>query len=319
MPDAGPHRRALVPTMVGRLTTGRPSGALAVTGGLIGIIALALGIAQGWLALVMVASVIVFGGAFRSVLRSSRAFAFALANLIASYACIFLFFVESNFAHVPVLVLTVGFVLPLTGFFLGSLRRRHEIHRIVLGTHMREERHFAEVLAWLVPVFAIGAATFVLPQGQETEVPCFLAAMLGIAAIVFFVARDVAVFLLDTVLLFEAFFERIARLVVPAFAFLTLYSLLVMVFAALYSIVDHLSAVHNFRVDGALQAISFPQSLYYSVSTLSTVSYGDIAPASNPIRFITAIEVVCGVLLLLFGFNEIFTFAQQHDRRRRGP
>src|SRR5690348_6121403 len=75
----------------------RLSGPLAATTALLGVVALLLGIAQSYLAVVMIASVIVFVGSFHYVLGSGRAFAFALANLIASYACVFLFFVESNF------------------------------------------------------------------------------------------------------------------------------------------------------------------------------------------------------------------------------
>ena len=50
--------------------------------------------------------------------------------------------------------------------------------------------------------------------------------------------------------------------------------------------------------------------------TLSTVGYGDIAPASSAIRVIAAAEIVSGILLLLFGFNEIFSFARNQDRPR---
>jgi voltage-gated potassium channel len=306
----GPSRHAVV--------TRYTVAPLVATAGLLGVVALVLGIAEGYLAVVMIASVIVFVGSFHYGLRGGRAFAFALANLIGTYACIFLFFVESNFARVSVVILSVGFLMPLVAFLLGSLRRRREIHGLILAGRRRQEAELAHVLLWLVPVFVIGAATFLVPQpaaGAGIEAAVFTGAMLAISLIVFIVSHDVAIFLLDTGLLFEAFFERMRRLVIPAFAFLTFYSLLVMLFASFYTIMDHVGSVPNFRIDGVIRPLTFPESLYFSVTTLSTVGYGDISPATNLVRFITALEIVCGVLLLLFGFNEIFSFAQGQARR----
>ena len=45
-----------------------------------------------------------------------------------------------------------------------------------------------------------------------------------------------------------------------------------------------------------------------------TVGYGDVAPAANGIRLIAAPEIGAGILLLLFGFNKIFSFARRRDR-----
>lgn len=306
-----------------RVTTGvrLPNGfygAMAATAGLLALVALLLGIAEGYLAVAMIAAVIVVLGLFRFLLRSSRAFAFALANLIGTYACVFLFFVESNFEEVGAGALSAGFLMPLASFLAGSLWRRRDIERVILSGHFSDERRFARVLLWLVPVFGIGTVTFLVPHGpgaQEAQLLALFGAMALISAVVFAVSHDVAVFLLDTGLLFEEFFGRIARLVIPAFAFLTFYSLLVILFASVYTIGNSLGAP-NFRVAGSLRALTFPESLYFSLTTLSTVGYGDISPASNLARFITAIEIVCGVLLLLFGFNEIFSFAQERRRRR---
>jgi voltage-gated potassium channel Kch len=102
-----------------------------------------------------------------------------------------------------------------------------------------------------------------------------------------------------------------AGLVVPAFAFLTCYSLLVILFASLYAVMDHLAGGRNFRLESVVRAISFPESLYFSLTTLSTVGYGDIAPASSAVRLVAGAEIVCGILLLLFGFNEIFSFTRK--------
>lgn len=300
--DRGPHH---------------PAWSIVLTAGLLALISLSVAAAEGYLAPVVVASVAALVGVFRWHFRSSRAFCLALANLAGVYACVFLFFAESNFPQASVAALSVGFIAPLSAFAAGSLRHRHTIESVIRSGRLPYQGHLGRILSWLAPVFGIGALTFLLPQ-QSTPASvqdlALLGAMAAISMIVLFVSRDVAIFLLDTGLLFEEFFERAAGLVMPAFAFLTFYSLLVILFASLYSIVDHASGGVHFRVEGVRKMISFPESLYFSVMTLSTVGYGDIVPASNLARVLTALEIVCGILLLLFGFNEIFSFARRRDR-----
>ena len=63
----------------------------------------------------------------------------------------------------------------------------------------------------------------------------FLLSMLVIGLIVLGVSRHVAIFLVDAGLLFDEFFQRMSRLAVPAFAFLTFYALLVILFASIFS------------------------------------------------------------------------------------
>jgi voltage-gated potassium channel len=188
----------------------------------------------------------------------------------------------------------------------------------VFSTELRDERHFGRALLWLAPVFAVGALTFVVPEAGLSTAALdwiFLAAMGTIAAVVLVASRDVAVFLLDTGLLFEEFFGRAARLVVPAFAFLTFYSLVVILFAAVFSVLDRLTAIPHFRIDGTVRPITFAESLYFSVTTLSTVGYGDIAPATGFARVLVGFEIISGVLLLIFGVNEIMNYSR--DRRGR--
>jgi voltage-gated potassium channel len=97
-------------------------------------------------------------------------------------------------------------------------------------------------------------------------------------------------------------------------AFVTFYALLVVVFACLYRIADLTAPVAQFSLHAVPARISFVDALYYSVATITTLGFGDIAPASMLARAITAIEVVSGVLLLLFGFSEIMR-SSGSDRR----
>jgi voltage-gated potassium channel len=128
------------------------------------------------------------------------------------------------------------------------------------------------------------------------------------------VARDVAIFLIDVGLMFEDFFRRISHLVLPATGFLTFYSMNIIVFACIYRIMDRYSAIQHFRIEGVARDIDFPESLYFSVITLSTVGYGEIVPMSDVARVVAAVQIVLGVMLLLFGFYEIMSYARGRER-----
>jgi len=291
-------------------------GPLCFTGAFLGLIAVSIESIGANLVGALLGSVVVLVTTFHYAFPGSRFFTFAFTNLIGIYACVFGFFLESNFRDINPIVTTVGFVAPLAAFLGAVIWRRRTIQSVVFSTKLRHERHFGHSLIWLIPVFAIGALTFAIP-GRELNPAAtnwiFLAAMLGISVVVGVASRDVTVFLLDTGLLFEEFFDRAARLVVPAFAFLTFYSLVVIIFASVYSVLDRLSAVRQFRVNGALKPIDFAESIYFSVTTLSTVGYGDIVAVTGLSRLLVGSEIVCGVLLLLFGVNEIVTYSR--DRR----
>jgi voltage-gated potassium channel len=133
------------------------------------------------------------------------------------------------------------------------------------------------------------------------------------------VSANIAAFLIDAGLLFEEFFSRSSRMLIPVFAFLTFYSLIVVIFAAVYRMLDRLTSMPQFLVGGAPRELSFSDALYFSLVTLATVGYGDIVPASNLVRLLAGVEVVCGLVLLLFGFNEIIAHARRdHDSGGRG-
>ena len=286
---------------------------------LVGLIALSVAASESYLAAVVVASIVATVGVFWFVFHSGRAFCITLGNLIGVYACLFLFFSESNFAKASAWSLSLAFISPLLGFVAGTFRHRAAITGVAKSSLRHQGRKLPRVLAWLVPVFGVGAVSCLVPSAGLSSMGIDLALLTAsatIALIVFAVSPDVAEFLDDTGLLFDEFFGRIAALAVPAFAFLTFYSLLVILFATVYTVLDHAMGGNDFRIDGAIRAITFPESLYFSLMTLSTVGYGDIAPASSAIRLVAAAEIVSGILLLLFGFNEIFNFSHGGDRRR---
>lgn len=249
-------------------------------------------------------------------------FAVALANFLAVYATLFVFFSETNFPRVGRGVSYLGFVLPVAAFLAAAWRQRDRIAGLVASARLREAARFAQLLRWLVPVAMIGVASFAVPEtgiSAQGEEVVFVLSMAAIAVVVALAEHDVVAFLLDVSLIFEAFYERVRRLIIPAFAFLTFYSLLVIVFACLYRIADGATTEPLLAFSGVRREMSFTEALYFSVVTLSTIGYGDVVPIAPAARLLAAIQSVAGLLLLLFGFAEILRVGHDQGMRDHPP
>ena len=255
----------------------------------------------------------------RALFPAGRLFPVAFASLIAVYAAIFSLFVEEIFHGIDPTFLAVGFCLPIFFFVVGCWLRRDEVRAVVAHPALRGERRVMRAFIWLVPVFFVGAAAILLSRTVGTLAHLdilLLGAMSIIGLIVLTVSRDVAVFLVDAGLLFEEFFSRVSRLVIPAFAFVTFYSLIVILFASAYRLISVYTPEPHFYVGGAPHALSFSESMYFSIGTISTVGYGDITPYSSLARVLASLEVFCGIMLLLFGVSELLEYAREHRQGR---
>lgn len=302
-----------------RLEHRRELGLLAIAMVLVGLVAISVAREANALFVSIVTTAALSTAISRWVFPAGSFFSLTFANLIAVYATIFAFFMEELYPDVGDMAAGVGFSLPVAGFLLGSWLRRADIRSVVDHPHIGTGAALYGALIWLIPVFLVGATMFVLSTVAEPIVNsnlAFFAAMLAIALIVMAVAHSVARFLVDAGLLFDEFMQRMSRLIVPAFAFLTFYSMIVIVFGSMYAIMSSFSHVPHFRVGGAARALSFQEAIHFSVTTISTVGYGDIVPASNPARVLASVEVVCGVILLLFGVSELLEYTREHQRRR---
>ena len=282
---------------------------------LLGLISLSLGGTNPGIAAAAALSVAILAANFHFVLPGSTFFSAVFANSIGVYACVFVFFLDQNFPQAGSRVQEIGFVLPLLGFLAGVLWRRREIAADVVAEEGSAKRQaLLRAMIWGAPLVIVGTATTLIPI-REIESPgqefALLTAMLIIALAALLAARDIASFLLSTAILSEDFFTNAARLAKPAFAFFTVYSLLVLVFGCFHTILDQYSATANFLAGGVIRKLSFGEGLYLSIVTLSTVGYGDLIAQTTAARALVGAEICFGVLLLLFGVQAILSSGQK--------
>jgi voltage-gated potassium channel len=290
---------------------------------LVGLVAAAIG--ADWTAtLSLLVTCAVGFGFFYLLFPGGAHFGMTVANFLAMYACLFEFFHDANFPAAPRAFVLIAVALPVLGFLAGCVMRRRQVYTIIHARRIRELDRLPRVTSWLLGALAVGAASFALPR-LELDPPAqggaLLVAMAVVTLFVMASVRDVVLVMIDIAMVFEGVAARLDRLVRPMMAFVTFYALIVVVFGCLYRIADLTTPIPQFALHASPARISFVDALYYSVATITTLGFGDIAPTSLLVRALTGVEVVSGVLMLLFGFSEIMRSADTdaHPRGHRSP
>ena len=310
---------------IGHYMNGRWARTVAFTMTLVGLVAVASDAEQGVVWVSIATSALAFGF-FCLLFPNGGHFGIVTANFLAIYGCMFQFFHLANFAEAPRPLTLISLGLPVAGFLLTCLVRRDRIAGLIHARRIRTLSELPNLSGWFVATMLVGVASFAVPYLADDpfEKGLYLLAAMGL--ITFFIVvsiRDVVLVMVDIAMVFEMVARRIDRLLMPMVAFLTFYALLVIIFACLYRIADMSMPVPQFRVDGVSERITFIEALYFSVVSITTVGYGDISPAAPLVRALAAIEIVCGILMLLFGFSEVMRNAgpdsewHQSTRRRR--
>lgn len=266
---------------------------------------------------VTIGSIVCLATLFHFMLPGSRFFTLVFVNLIGVYSCVFVFQVDNHFRDVPEEFLAFGFVLPILGFLIGILARRNEIARVIRSGKAGHETEFTHAFGWLIPLAMIVIATFVIPSETQTRLGTtyvFLIAMGLVAMVVLIASRSVAIFLIDTGILFHDFSSIARQLIKPAFAFSTFYTLIIIIFAAFYTLIGRYDGQPTFMISGTPGDLNFLEGLYFSIVTLSTVGYGDITPITHPIRVVAAVQILAGILLLMFGVHAIINYSKEHQK-----
>ncbi len=275
--------------------------------------------AVGMFSVVMATVFVLMAGFYFLFGSKSGFFDVIFANAITLYLCFFTFFVESLFAGVSRAVLPVGFILPPAAFLAGVISRHREIQNILAIGKVESDAEFARSFLWLLPIVTIGFIVFVLHQRVDLDSPdlnyVFVGEMGLIGCVVYMASKDFALMLMDTGIIFRDFFASNAHLMKPIFAFFTLYSMNIVVFASIYRIIDYVSIAQPFIVRGVARNLSFVESIYFSLVTVSTLGYGDISPVTNAVRFIVGIQTLMGTILFFFGVHAIL--AHQKGGRKK--
>ena len=283
---------------------------------LVGLVAAAIG--ADWTATLSSLITCAVGfGFFYLMFPGGAHFGMTVANFLAIYACAFEFFRDANFPAASREFALGAVAMPVLGFLGACILQRRQVHSIIHARRIRELRHLPRVTSWMLGILAAGAASFAIPRLTLDPSQQGIALLLTMALVTLFVimsVRDVILAMIDIAMVFESVASRLDRLVRPLMAFVTFYALLVVVFACLYRIADLTARGPQFSLHGEPARISFADALYYSIATITTLGFGDIAPSSHLARAITAVEVVSGILMLLFGFSEIMRSAGG-DRR----
>jgi len=256
-------------------------------------------------------------GFFYLLFPGGAHFGVVTANFLAIYACMFEFFREANFPLAPRQYVVVSLALPVVGFLVTCFLHRWSITRVIHARRLRQLSQLPRLTRWFFATMAVGAASFALPHigvHGDMQGPYLLFGMTLITAFVAIAIHDVVLVMVDISMVFELVAGRLDRLLMPMMAFLTFYGLLVIVFACLYRIADLTTRSPQFSIHGEPARISFVDALYYSVTTISTLGFGDISPSAMLVRALTGFEVVCGVLMLLFGFSEVMRNAGPDSR-----
>ena len=250
-------------------------------------------------------------------------FAVGTANGFAVYACLYVFMARAGFPEAADWAKSFGFLLPVAAFLAAVWLRRREVEAAAEAQVPFDVAHLPRMMRFVLAVGAVGVVAMMAPEARlpaAAQTAALLAAMAAIAAIVAASVREVVRLLADVALIFEAVAGRAGRLAVPIVAFMTVYSLLVIVFASVYSVADAISGVGLFAGSDGPIRLSFSDALHFSVATLSTVGYGDIRPVGDGVRVLASFQVLAGQLLLLFGFAEIMRGTRDlREQREEGP
>lgn len=275
---------------------------------LIGLMVVALHTTSLPLAATVLGGVVAIAAALRAILADGRFFSTIFANSVAFYACAMIFIIETAYPDTTDTVGAMGFLLPLCGFFLGAVVFRRRIDALIADGTARLRPPLGRLKVWAGFAAVVGIVPLFVPAGAldvDGQTVVYLLSCAMLAGLAFAASRPIVVFLIDTGLLFRDFFATVASLARPAYAFLTFYAVVLILFACLYTIADMISPAANFTIGGVARDIEFLDALYFSIVTLSTVGYGDITPVTTTVRALAAVQVVAGVILLLFGFHAI--------------
>ncbi len=269
-----------------------------------------------WFPLVVIGTAALGMGSLYLIFPHGLHFAFGTSAGLALYACLFVVIGRAGFPDAEPWARAPGFLLPVAAFLAAVWTRRKRLTLIASRGRPFDVEHLPRMARWLIPVWMVGALSMSLPINRMDPFDQSIAMLAAMAAIAIMVAssvRGVVLLLTDMALIMKELGVRVGRVAVPIFAFLTMYGVLVVLFASLYRISDGLSVMPLFSSPQGPATVSFPDALYFSLVTQATVGYGDLTPQDDGVRLMASLQVILGQVLLLFGFAEIMRTRQASE------
>jgi len=169
---------------------------------------------------------------------------------------------------------------------LGPQQRR----RLLLGTLARG----------LLTAVVLLIAYYVLPYEDLHGVGAvllFIAGMLAVLAVIAWQVRSIVVADYPRLRLVEAI-----SMIIP---------LLIIVFASVYVVMSH-NDPSNFSIH-----LDRTQSLYFTITTLATVGYGDIVPTTDGARMLVSVQMLLDLALIGVVARALLSAAQAGEEQKR--
>ncbi len=270
---------------------------------------------QGWgfSAVALAVAALAVGG-LHLIFPHGPLFALSVANGLAVYICLYVVLGRAAFPLALGWARPVAFLLPVASFVAACWWRRRRLNRLAAGLVPPDLEHLPRFARWLMLSGLVGVISLSTPINRLPEAAQSGALLLAMAVIAAISARavvDVVRLLLDIATILQRVAGRLAHLAVPMASFVSIFALLAVAFGCFYRIADGASRVPLFTLANQNGRMDFSDALHFSVTTLTTVGYGDIQPLDDGIRLLAAIQMLLGQLLLLFGFAEIMRSGQE--------
>jgi hypothetical protein len=174
--------------------------------------------------------------------------------------------------------------------FVPSGLTARERRRLIVSGSLRTITIVAALMTWY----------YLAPLDHFSWLSLGIALIIGVAVVVFVAVYQVRAVLGSAYPAIRAI-EALAAIV---FFFLVLFSILYFVLAK-----DSTTAFN-------VTSLTRTDSLYFTVTTFSTVGYGDIAAASQTARLVVVVQIVLDLILLGLGLR-VLVSAVQISRSRR--
>ena len=103
-------------------------------------------------------------GFFYLMFPGGSHFGVTVANSLAVYVCLFVFFRDANFQDASKFDATVALALPVFGFLAGCFARRRRVAASIQARRNHDVVHLPRLDRWIPVLVVVGAVSFAVPK-----------------------------------------------------------------------------------------------------------------------------------------------------------